>query len=262
LNKHNFTIFDARRLATDISHLSLPLITEAETKAELSFLEILARMPGKVQIPCNRKRKCSEFEGERMAKRAKTDFDTTAVTQRLLDILSTRPFVHIQEIGSLLQVKETKVQQIVDVLAVVGSALISDDGFVSLRRYGVTELRSQTPETENAYDIFGAQHPPSTLLMDYVDSLEANGPDFENSHAPAVVLPFSRPSSLLTSLVSPTPSHTSTLSSSSSSESSQCEVRSPTSSVNSFDNLSYISFSGELTDRDCSDGWADSFWNH
>lgn len=215
-------------------------------------------MPGTVHLPCDRKRKCTDFDSERNPKRIKTDFDTTAMTHRILDVLSSRPLIHVQEIGTLLQVKETKVQQIVDVLAVVGSALVSDDGFVSLRRYGVTDLSSPTPETENTYDGFGLatqSHPPN-LLMDYVDSLGTGENDFGNTPSSTLVLPFSRPSSLLTSLIS-TPSHTSTISSSSSSESSQSEVRSPTSHNYNDNPLSYISFSPE---SDCN--WVDSFWNH
>lgn len=249
LNKHNFTIFDARKIARDLTKLSLPLITEEETAAEMAFLEILSRMPEKVQVPSSdHKRKAFEFEEEevRASKKVKVEVDTAGITHRFLELLHSRHIVHVHEVSSLMKVKETKIQQIADVLSVVGSVFVSPDGFVTLRK----------AVPHDTFSMFGF---PSCTPA-YSDSLEMAEADFDTT---TVVLPFSRPSSLLNTLRSPTNSQATTISSSSSSDS---EPRSPSvSTTNSNDNINplnyMISFPTDLGDReDC--GWEDMIWTH
>ena len=254
LNRLNFTIFDARSMASDISNLILPLIPEDETRTEMSFLEVLARMPEKVFPQSEMKRKAPEPEEEPSPKKQKVEFDTTAVTHRVLEILHSRSIVHVHELSSILQIKDSRIRQIVDVLAVVGSAVVNDDGFVAPRT--VTPLsvsqplppsQSEQPRMSSDCD-FGF---PFTPQLDY-------DTDFANSQN--VVLPFSRPSALLP-LISPQQSHTSTVSSSSSSV--ECEHANAKNNKNSdscstCNPLSYISYSS--LDSDC--GWADSIWSH
>lgn len=260
LNKHNFTIFDARNLASSLGKLSLPMISEEDTKAEMNFLEVLARMPEKLSLPLSayEKRKAHDnSEEERFPKRIKTEVNTAAVTQRILALLHARHIVHVQEVSALLNVKETKVQQIADVLSVVGSATVSEDGFITSRRQNMVYQEQKFAETDS-FGIFGLSTCVSGLpSVEDTEPLEMVESDY-GSHS-SVVLPFSRPSSLLNSLMSPTNSNTTTsISSSSSADSAPCELQHTVIQSRPLSSYS-MSFAPELSEREVN-VWADSIW--
>jgi hypothetical protein len=140
LNQHNFTIFDARDLMPTLS-LKLPLISHEETICELEFLE--RQRKGIVVAYQNRqKRKFSSgnFDyspNKRLRLDSGSSSTTSATTQSLLDLLSYGP-VTLTQAAQQLQVKEKLVEQIVDVLAVVGSVSFAN---------GVISSSALTPES-------------------------------------------------------------------------------------------------------------------
>jgi hypothetical protein len=125
LNQHNFTIFDARDLMPGLN-LALPLISHEETICELEFLE--RQRKGIVVSYQNRyKRKASpvKLEGS-SAKRPRLEVTSvSSATRMLLDLLSYGP-VSIPSAAQQLQVKEKLVEQVVDVLMVVGQVTVAN----------------------------------------------------------------------------------------------------------------------------------------
>jgi hypothetical protein len=125
LNQHNFTIFDARDLMPSLN-LSLPLISHEETICELEFLE--RQRKGIVVSYQNRyKRKASpvKLEGT-SAKRPRLEVTSiSSATRMLLDLLSYGP-VSIPNAAHQLQVKEKLIEQVVDVLMVVGQVTVAN----------------------------------------------------------------------------------------------------------------------------------------
>jgi len=119
LNQHNFTIFDARDLMPSLE-LTLPLISHEETICELEFLE--RQRKGIVVSYQNRyKRKTSPVKLEGTSAK-KPRLEVTSIgcaTRMLLDLLGNGP-VSIPNAAQQLQVKEKLIEQVVDVLMVVG----------------------------------------------------------------------------------------------------------------------------------------------
>jgi hypothetical protein len=123
INQHNFTIFDARDLMPTLN-LELPMISHDETICELEFLE--RHRKGIVVSYQNRyKRKGSpvKLEGPSSKRPHLEATSTSATTRSLLDLLAYRS-ISIAQAAQQLQVKEKLVEQVVDVLAVVGTVTV------------------------------------------------------------------------------------------------------------------------------------------
>jgi len=125
LNQHNFTIFDARDNMS-AQNITLPLISHEETICELEFLE--RQRKGIVVSYQNRyKRKVSpvKLEGS-SAKRPRLEVtSTSSATRMLLDLLSYGP-LSIPNAAQQLHVKEKLIEQVVDVLMVVGQVTVAN----------------------------------------------------------------------------------------------------------------------------------------
>jgi len=125
LNQHNFTIFDARDNMS-AQNITLPLISHEETICELEFLE--RQRKGIVVSYQNRyKRKVSpvKLEGS-YAKRPRLEVtSTSSATRMLLDLLSYGP-LSIPNAAQQLHVKEKLIEQVVDVLMVVGQVTVAN----------------------------------------------------------------------------------------------------------------------------------------
>lgn len=129
LNQHNFTIFDARDLTHSLP-IKLPLISHEETLCELDFLE--RQRKGIVVGYQNRyKRKSSPVKMEDGPnKRPRLEVTgISSATRMLLDLLSYGS-VSIPQAAHQLQVKESLIEKVVDVLMVVGHVTMSG-GLVS-----------------------------------------------------------------------------------------------------------------------------------
>jgi len=128
LNQHNFTIFDARDMMHSLP-LRLPLISHEETICELEFLE--RQRKGIVVSYQNRnKRKSSpvKIEGSSPSKKARVEEGTSAAsaTRMLLDLLNYGP-VTIHQAAQQFQVKEKLVENVVEVLSVVGQVTLTNN---------------------------------------------------------------------------------------------------------------------------------------
>lgn len=134
LNQHNFTIFDARDLMHTLS-LKLPLISHEETICELEFLE--RQRKGIVVSYQNRyKRKASSVKLEDGSPSKRPRLEVTSIssaTRMLLDLLAYGP-ISVPQAAQQLQVKEKLIEQVVDVLLVVGQ-VTSNNGMVSSTQY-------------------------------------------------------------------------------------------------------------------------------
>jgi len=146
LNQHNFTIFDARDLMPSLN-LNLPLISHDETICELEFLE--RQRKGIVVSYQNRyKRKSSpnvKLEGT-SAKRPRLEVTSiSSATRMLLDLLSYGP-VSIQNAAEHMKVKEKLIEQVVDVLMVVGQVTVANGLVMSTQSLtGSMSLPCQSP---------------------------------------------------------------------------------------------------------------------
>lgn len=153
LNQHNFTIFDARDLMHTL-HLKLPLISHEETICELEFLE--RQRKGIVVSYQNRyKRKASpvKLEGGSPSKRPRLEVtNASSVTRMLLDLLAFGS-VSIPLAAEHLQVKQKLVEQVVDVLSVIGH-VTCHDGLISTTQW----LGGHTP---SSLSLPSSQCPPS-----------------------------------------------------------------------------------------------------
>jgi hypothetical protein len=164
LNQHNFTIFDARDLMPALP-LKLPLISHEETICELEFLE--RQRKGTVVAYQNRlKRKFSSgnFESDSPNKRIRLDASSTcAATQSLLDLLSFGP-VTIPLAAQQLQVKEKLIEQIVDVLTVVGHANLANGVITSSVQAPSLSHPASPSSTEDSYGPI-PETPPQSMPM-------------------------------------------------------------------------------------------------
>lgn len=155
LNQHNFTTFDARDLMHTLN-LKLPLISHEETICELEFLE--RQRKGIVVSYQNRyKRKASPVKLEDGSPNKRPRLEVTSIssaTRMLLDILAYGP-ISIPQAAQQLQVKEKLIEQVVDVLLVVGQ-VTSNNGMVSSTQY-ITSPSSYSNNTNSG----PPQCPPS-----------------------------------------------------------------------------------------------------
>jgi len=179
LNQHNFTIFDARDLMHTLP-LKLPLISHEETICELEFLE--RQRKGIVVSYQNRyKRKVSpvKLEGGSPNKKPRVESVTSvgSATRMLLDLLAYGP-VTISQAAQHLQVKEKLVEQVVDVLMVVGqvtvnNGMITSTQFITSPSYSLppaqgghspTSPKSPTSSCEDSYGPI-PETPPQSMPM-------------------------------------------------------------------------------------------------
>lgn len=162
INTHNFTVFDARDLMSSLD-LSLPLISQEETACELDFLERQRKGLACVSY-CNRKRKFEMSDEYYSAKKSRVstagDSTTTTTTRMLLDMLAYGP-VTIYHAAQQLQVPEELVEQVVEVLSVVGQVSVVN-GTVS----------STSPQQEEAFPSLSAQFPSPQSPHSIEDSFE------------------------------------------------------------------------------------------
>ena len=166
LNQHNFTIFDARDLMCNLN-LSLPLISHEETICELEFLE--RQRKGIVVSYQNRhKRKYSpvKLEGP-SAKRPRLEVtSTSSATRLLLDLLSYGP-VSVSNAAQQLRVKEKLIEQVVDVLMVVGQVTVANGFITSTQAFTSMPPSSPTSSLSSCDDSFGPipETPPQAMPM-------------------------------------------------------------------------------------------------
>jgi hypothetical protein len=150
INTHNFTIFDARDLMPSLE-LTLPLISHEETACELDFLERQRKGLACVSY-CNRKRKLEMSDDYYSAKKSRVsngDSATTTTTRMLLDMLSYGP-VTTYHAAQQLQVPEELVEQVVEVLSVVGQVSVLNG-----------TIRSTSQQQEQLFPTLSTQFPDS-----------------------------------------------------------------------------------------------------
>lgn len=170
LNQHNFTIFDARDLTQSLS-LKLPLISHEETLCELDFLE--RQKKGIVIGYQNRhKRKLSPVKLEDGPnKRPRFEVTgTSSATRMLLDLLSNYGPISISQAALQLQVKESLIEKVVDVLMVVGHLTVSG-GLITSTQHILSPLgqcpgspKSPTSSCEESYGPI-PETPPQAMPM-------------------------------------------------------------------------------------------------
>jgi hypothetical protein len=169
LNQHNFTIFDARDLMPELN-LTLPLISHEETICELEFLERLRK--GIVVSYQNRyKRKVSpvKLEGS-SSKRPRLDVTSvSSATRMLLDLLNYGP-ISIPTAAQELHVKDKLIEQVVDVLMVVGQVTVAN-GLVSLAQHitlpTLCPTSPHSPSISSCDESYGPipETPPQSMPM-------------------------------------------------------------------------------------------------
>jgi hypothetical protein len=171
LNQHNFTIFDARDLMPTLT-VSLPLITHDETICELEFLE--RQRKGIVVSYSNRyKRKSSpvKLEGSSHKKPRLEVTSISSATRMLLDLLTYGP-VSIAQAAQQFQVKEKLIEQVVDVLMVVGqvtmaNGLITSTTLTTTPSHCPPSPRSPKSPASSCDDSYGPipETPPQSMPM-------------------------------------------------------------------------------------------------
>jgi len=163
INTHNFTIFDARDLMSSLE-LTLPLISHEETACELDFLERQRKGLACVSY-CNRKRKFEmpdEYYSAKKSRLSTGDSATTTTTRMLLDMLSFGP-VTTYHAAQQLQVPEELVEQVVEVLSVVGQVSVMN---------GTISSTSPQAQQEEPFPSLSAQFPSPQSPNSIEDSFE------------------------------------------------------------------------------------------
>jgi hypothetical protein len=177
INTHNFTIFDARDLMASLD-LSLPIISHEETVCELDFLE--RQRKGLVVSYSGRKRKFEMTDEYFCAKKSRTSSSSTSsVTRQLLAMLANGPVTSFHA-AQQLRAPEELVEQVAEVLAVIGQVTVMNGTIRSTQILPSMSTHFSSPESplhsiEDSFDNDRIpETPPQSMPMwDPVDPTDS-----------------------------------------------------------------------------------------